>query len=65
MPGSAALCEPIGLQSIYIYIYTLKVFKIIILIYLTVNFLITPATETFIYKFFGNYAVTIIKNDEL
>ena len=39
---------------IYIYIYTLKVFKILYL-YLTVNFLITPATEMF-NKFFGNYA---------
>ena len=62
-PGNAALCEPIDLQSKHLSmnavpfvnildLYILKVlrFYILLYLYLTVNFLITPATETFIFR---------------
>ena len=60
MPGNAALCEPIGLQSERPSMNAATFYKhsrectqsVYILLYLTVNFLITPATETFILQIF-------------
>ena len=58
MLGNAALCEPIDLQSdrpsmnaATFYKHSRLRFYILIYSYLTVNFLITPATETLFYKF--------------
>ena len=48
--------------QLFIDIYTLKVFKILHPVVLILDCKFLPLKRSF-YKFFGNYAVTIIKNN--